>query len=293
MRAVLFKKTGSTQGLVLTDVPMPVPQADELLIRVHATSVTRGDIVLRKLPFIVARLFGIRRKTTLGHEYAGQVEAVGDAVTAFEPGERVFGTTTGLTIGSYAEFICVPTTGMVATLPDNVTYEEAAPVPIGALTALTFLRRGDAGAGKRVLVNGASGSVGSYAVQLAAHMGALVTGVASTRNIGLVRSLGAEQVIDYTQANVLDSGNAYDVVFDTVGSLSASDRKKLLAAGGSFVSTRSSTHENADDLRVVRDLLGARAITAVVDRRYRLEEIREAHAYVEEGHKRGNVLISV
>ncbi len=293
MRAVLFRKTGSTEGLVLTDVPAPSPQPHELLVRVHATSVTRGDVVLRKLPFLVARLFGIRRKTALGHEYAGQVEAVGEAVSDFTPGDRVFGTTTGLTVGSYAEYVCVPANGMVATLPEDVTYEEAAPVPIGALTALTFLRRGGMQAGNRVLINGASGSVGSCAVQLAAHLGAHVTGVASTRNIELVRALGAERVVDYTQADIAESGDTYDVVFDAIGSLSNGDRKRLLAEGGRFVSTRASTKESPDDLRYVRDLLGAGALRAVIDRRYRLDEIRDAHRYVEEGHKRGNVLVTV
>jgi NADPH:quinone reductase-like Zn-dependent oxidoreductase len=293
MKAVLFKKTGSVAGLVLADIPQPVPKPSEVLVRIRATSVTRGDVVLRKIPFLLARLFGQKRKAMLGHEFAGEIEAIGSEVTEVSVGDRVFGTTTGLPTGSYAEYICVPAAGMLATIPPHVPFEDAAPVPIGATTALQFLRRGGLASGKRVLVIGASGSVGSYGVQIAAHYGAHVTGVSSGRNAELVRSLGAAEVIDYTVEDVTKGERRYDLVFDAVGAGSTGSFKRILAEGGSFVSVRSSTTESPSDLIEVRKLLAARRIRAVIDRRYALDQIREAHSYVEKGRKAGNVLISV
>jgi NADPH:quinone reductase-like Zn-dependent oxidoreductase len=196
-------------------------------------------------------------------------------------------------MGSYAEYICVPADGMLATLPPTVSYEEAAAVPIGATTALQFLRRGGLAGGQRVLVIGASGSVGSYGVQLASHFGAHVTGVSSGRNAELVRTLGAAVVIDYTTRDVTKGDDRYDLIFDAVGSGSAGSFKRILADGGSFVSVRASTTERPSDLVEIRDLLGAGKIRAIIDRRYALEQIREAHAYVEKGRKAGNVLITV
>lgn len=292
MKAVLFKKTGSVEGLVMADVEKPTPKPTEVLIRIHATSVTRGDVVLRKIPFLLARLFGQKRKAMLGHEFAGEVEAVGSEVTAYAFGDRVFGTTTGLTSGSYAEYICVPADGMLASLPPHVSFEEAAPVPIGATTALQFLRRGGVARGKRVLVIGASGSVGSYGVQLAAHFGAHVTGVSSGRKAELVRSLGAHEVIDYTMQDVTNGEGRYDLIFDAVGQ-SAGGYRRILTEGGSFVSVRSSTTESSADLVEIRDLLASGKIRAVIDRRYPLEQIREAHSYVEMGRKSGNVLVTL
>jgi NADPH:quinone reductase-like Zn-dependent oxidoreductase len=278
MKAVLFKKTGSVDGLVFADIPKPVPNADEVLVRIHATSVTRGDVVLRKIPFLLARLFGQKRKTTLGHEFAGVVEAVGSDVTALALGDRVFGTTTAVRTGSYAEYICVPADGMLAAIPPHVSFEEAAPVPIGATTALVI---------------GASGSVGSYGVQIAAHFGAHVTGVSSGRNADLVKSLGAAAVIDYTTQDVTKGEARYDLVFDAVGAGSPGSFKRILAEGGSFVSVRSSTTETPSELLEIRDLLGAGRVRAIIDRRYTLAQIRDAHSYVEKGRKAGNVLVSV
>jgi NADPH:quinone reductase-like Zn-dependent oxidoreductase len=293
MKAVLFKKTGSVEGLVLAEVPKPVPGPNDVLVRIRATSVTRGDVVLRRIPFLVARLFGQRRKAMLGHEFAGDVEAVGPSVVGVAIGNRVFGTTTGLPVGAYAEYICVAADGMLATIPPHISYEEAAPVPIGATTALQFLRRGGVGPGKRVLIIGASGSVGSYGVQLAAHFGARVTGVSSGRNVELVRSLGADEVIDYTKRDFTKEEARYDLVFDAVGQGSTKTIRRALAENGALVSVRSSTEEHRDDLLAVRDLLAAGRLRAVIDRRYPLEEIRDAHTYVETGRKAGNVLIEV
>jgi NADPH:quinone reductase-like Zn-dependent oxidoreductase len=293
MRAVLFKRPGSADRLELAEVPKPAPEPKEILVKVHAATVTRGDVVLRKLPFLLWRLFGFRRKAMLGHEFAGEIQAVGTDVTLFREGERVFGTTTGLSTGSYAEYICVPEEGVLATVPANVTYEEAAPVPIGGLTALHFLRRGDVGSGRRVLVYGASGSVGTFAVQLATDFGAHVTGVCGTSNMELVKSLGADEVVDYTKQDFTEAGRVYDVIFDAVGKASPRRGKRVLAENGSYVSVRSSTKEKTEDLLVLRDLMEAGEVKAVIDRRYSLEQIPEAHRYVERGHKRGNVVIIV
>ncbi|MGH2653136.1 MAG: NAD(P)-dependent alcohol dehydrogenase [Actinomycetota bacterium] len=294
MRAVLLKGPGSAEGLVLAEVPKPAPEPDEVLVRVHAATVTRGDVALRKLPSLLSRLFGFPRKTMLGHEFAGEIEAVGADVTRFGEGERVFGTTTGLTTGSYAEYVCVPEEGVLATMPANSTYEEAAPVPIGGLTALRFLREGGVGSGKRVLVYGASGSVGTFAVQLAAHFGAHVTGVCSTSNVELVKGLGADEVVDYTKEDFTEAGLIYDIIFDAVGKGSPRRSKRVLAKSGSYVSVRSSTAgERAEDLLVLRDLMEAGEVKPVIDRRYPLEQIPEAHRHVEKGHKRGNVVITV
>jgi NADPH:quinone reductase-like Zn-dependent oxidoreductase len=294
MRAVPFKGSGSADQLELAEVPKPAPEPNEILVRVHAATVTRGDVALRKVPFLLARLFGFRRKAMLGHEFAGEIESVGAEVTRFKEGERVFGTTTGLTTGSYAEYICVPEEGVLATVPANISYEEAAPVPIGGLTALHFLREGDVGSGKKVLVYGSSGSVGTFAVQLAAHFGARVTGVCSTSNVDLVKSLGADEVVDYTQQDFTEAGQTYDVIFDAVGKISPRQSKKVLTGNGSYVSIRSSiAKEKTEDLLVLRDLMEAGEVKAVIDRRYPLEQIPEAHRYVEKGHKRGNVVITV
>ncbi len=275
--------------------PGPDPEAGELLVRIHATTVTRGDVVLRKMPPLLARLFRIRRKRILGHEYAGVVAAVGEGVASYRPGDRVFGTTTGLMAGAYAEAICVPGEGIIAEIPNGLRFDEVAPVPIGSLTALTLLRRADAdqAGGRRILVYGASGSVGSYAVQLAVGFGARVTGVSSTANLDLVRSLGAERVIDYTRDDVSATTDRFDVIVDAVGKGAAGRIKRLLAPRGRLVSVRSSTSENLADLWSIRDLLEAGSLRAVVDRTYPLEAIREAHEYVEQGHKKGNVVIEV
>ena len=230
----------------------------------------------------------------VGPRVRREIETVGADVTLFEEGERVFGTTTGLTTGSYAEYICVPEQGVLATVPTNITYEEAAPIPIGGLTALRFLREGDIGSGKRVLVYGASGSVGTFAVQLATHFRAHVTGVCSTSNVELVKSLGADEVIDYTKQDFTEADQNYDIIFDAVGKGSPKSVKRVLAENGSYVSVRSSTKkEKTEDLLFLRDLMEAGELKAVIDRRYALEQVPEAHRYVETGHKRGNVVITV
>jgi NADPH:quinone reductase-like Zn-dependent oxidoreductase len=206
MRAVLLRNHGSVDGLVLAEVPRPSPKPNEVLVKVHVTTLTRGDVALRKMPAVLSRLSKLGRKTILGHEFAGVVEVVGDDVSRFKIGDRVFGSTAGLMQGSHAEYVCVPETGVLATVPDSITLEEAAPVPIGGLTALYFLRRANIEDAKTILVYGASGSVGSFAVQLAVHFETHVTAVCGTSNVELVSSLGAAHVLDYTKGDVTADG---------------------------------------------------------------------------------------
>lgn len=300
MKAIVSTKSGPPDVLQLQELETPTPKDDEILIRVHAATVTAGDLVLRKLHplmFVPMRLFGVRRKKIPGHEFAGEVEAAGNRVTRFQTGDQVFGTTTGLSVGSYAEYICLPEewkNGAVAPMPDNVTYEEAAAVPVGGMTALHFLRKANLQSGQKALIYGASGSVGTYAVQLARHFGAEVTGVSSTANVELVKSLGAATVIDYTQEDFAERGERYDVIFDAVGKTSSAACKKALAPDGAFVSVKKGmAAERTEDLIFLKELIEAGEITPVIDRRYPLEQAAGAHRYVETGRKRGNVVITV
>lgn len=298
MKAIIKKKPGPPQVLELKEVEKPVPGDREVLIKVHAATATRGDVVLRSLPFLVwipmRILLGMRRKKIPGTELAGEIEAVGTVVTRFRRGDRVFGSTGTTSAGSYAEYVCLSEDAELAPKPANVGYEEAAAVPVGGTTALYFLRSGNIRAGQRALIYGASGSVGSYAVQLARHFGAEVTGVCSTRNVELVESLGAGTVIDYTQEDFSGRGEMYDLIFDAVGKTSAAQREKALAPGGAFVTVQKGlARGNTEDLLLLKDLVEMGAIRPVIDRRYPLEQAAQAHEYVEKGHKVGNVVIVV
>lgn len=299
MKAIVCEKSGPVEGLRLKDVEKPVPKDNEVLVKVHAATVTSGDVWLRKLHpllLIPMSLLGLKRKPIPGHEFSGVVEAVGSKVSEYQPGQRVVGTTSGLSVGANGEYLCMPVdakSGKLLALPDKISFEQAAALPVGAMTALFLLRKGKIDKGQRVLVYGASGSVGTFAVQLAKHFGAEVTGVCSGANLEMVSSLGADHVIDYTSQDITASGEQYDLVFDAVGKLAGEASKKLLAPGGALVSIKSMTSPSREDLAMLLDLMAAGKLRAVIDRRYPLAETAEAHRYVESGRKKGNVVITV
>jgi NADPH:quinone reductase-like Zn-dependent oxidoreductase len=301
MKAVLVKKYGAADGLQLQEVETPVPEANEVRVRVHASTVTSGDVNLRSFRFpalfwLSMRLFyGIKKPKRLipGSEFAGQVDAVGQQVKRFQVGEPVFGSA-GMSFGANAEYLCLPEEGVVAGKPDDLSFTQAAAVPFGGLTALYFLRKGNIQRGSNVLINGASGSVGTAAVQLAKAFGAEVTGVCSTTNLELVSSLGANQVIDYTQVDFTETGARYDLIFDAVGKTSQDKSRKVLAPEGAFVTVQSGlVKDTREDLMLLKELVETGKFQPVVDRRYPLEQIAEAHRYVEKGHKKGNVVLVV
>jgi NADPH:quinone reductase-like Zn-dependent oxidoreductase len=300
MKAIVSTKHGPPEVLQLTEIEKPTPKENEVLIKVHAATVTQGDLMLRKLHplmYIPMRLFGVKRKKIPGHEFAGEIETVGAGVKRFKVGDQVFGTTTGLSVGANAEYVCLPEewkSGVLAIKPDNISYGEAAALPVGGMTALYILQKGNIQNGQKVLIYGASGSVGTYAVQLARHhFGAEATGVCSTANVALVKSLGADQVIDYTKEDAIQNGQIYDVVFDAVGKMSSSQSKKLLKENGTFLTVQTTTKEEIENLNTLKKLVETGKIKAVIDRRFPLEQVAEAHRYVESGRKKGNVVITV
>lgn len=312
MRAVVCPRYGPPEVLQIRQVEKPSPKEDQILVRVFATTVTSGDVRLRKADPSIVRLFaGLAKPRTaiLGSDLAGVVEAVGKDVTRFKAGDEVF----GFGVRTYAEYVCLKGDGPRAIKPANMSFEEAAAIPWGAGCSLYFLRRGGIRAGQKVLVYGASGSLGTAAVQLAKSFGADVTGVCSAANVDLVQSLGADQVIDYTKEDFARP-DAYDLIYHTVGKTSFSKSLRSLKRGGVFVSAlllmpilkrlRASfsgrkkvvggiAKTKVEDIAHLKELVEAGKLRAVIDRRYPLEQIAEAHRYVERGHKKGNVVITV
>ncbi len=322
MKAIVWTKYGSPDGLQFKEVAKPTPKDNEVLIKIHAATVSAGDCEVRSLKFpiyfqIPLRIvFGIinPRDKILGQELAGEVEAVGKDVKRFKVGDAVFGSP-GLSFGAHAEYKCLPETAVLTLKPSNITYEEAAGLPVGGLEALYFLRQGNIQRGQKVLIIGAGGSIGTFAVQLAKSYGAEVTGVDSTAKLDMLRSIGADHVIDYTRDDFTRNGEAYDVIYDVVGKSSFSGSLKSLKPNGRYLlgnagvsqiirgkwaSATSSkkvimgtANQNTADLVVIKELVEAGKIKAIVDRRYPLEQMAEAHRYVESGQKKGNVIITV
>ncbi|MDR3699239.1 MAG: NAD(P)-dependent alcohol dehydrogenase [Candidatus Sulfopaludibacter sp.] len=324
MKAAVYTRYGPPEVLEIKDVAKPAPRDNEVLVRVHAATVCAADWRLRKAePFFIRFLNGLwvpKKARILGMEFAGTVEAVGKAVTRFGEGDPVFGST-GFRFGAHAEYLCVPEDAGIAIKPVNMTFEEAAAVLFGGVTALHFLRKAGVQTGQRVLVYGASGSVGIFAIQLAKHFGAHVTGVCSTANLDLVKSLGADEVVDYTREDFARAGRVYDIVCDTVGKSGFARSLKCLKRGGSYVRIGGSggmlsilagmlrsqwisvtgaakvisgmAKAAEGDLAFLKGLIEAGTLRTVIDRRYSLEEIAQAHRYAEAGHKKGHVVIRV
>ncbi len=300
MKAIVCTRSGTPDVLQLREVEKPVPKENEILVKVHAATVTIGDVLMRKIPrfilFPMGVIFGFKAMKIPGVEFAGEVEGVGSKVKLFKKGEEVFGTTAGLKFGGNAEYVCLPEKrklGVVANKPGSISFEEAAAVSVGGMTAIQILRKANIQKGQKVLIYGASGSVGTNAVQLARYYGAEVTGVCSTNNMELVKSLGAESVVDYTEEDFTKSELTYDVIFDTVGKISKSLCKNSLKKNGHYLSVKSVTHEKVEDLVFLGNLLEEGKIKSVIDKHYSLEEVAKAHRYVEKGHKKGNVIITL
>jgi NADPH:quinone reductase-like Zn-dependent oxidoreductase len=317
MKAAVYTQYGPPEVLQVKEVERPVPKDNEILLRVDATAVNSGDWRLRKAnPFAVRFIFGLMKPkiNILGSVFSGEIESVGKDVKLFKAGDEVFGHT-DMRFGAYAEYLCLPESGTLALKPNNVKHTEAAVIPFGGAAAFHFIKKAFIEPGQKVLVNGASGAVGSAAIQLAKYFGANVTGVCSTANIDLVKSLGADNVIDYTKTDFTKDGKTYDIIFDTVNKIPFAHGIKSLNKNGVLILSSAETSEmlrgfwtsmtssktvltgvirhNAEDINFLKKLIEANKLKPVIDKIYPLEQIAEAHAFVEKGHKKGNVAITV
>jgi NADPH:quinone reductase-like Zn-dependent oxidoreductase len=320
MKAIVYKKFGSPDVFEPLDLEKPTPEPSEVLIKVFATTVTTADCMMRRGDTFLSRiLLGLnkpkKKYQILGTEFSGEIVEVGSKVNKYKQGDEVYAFR-GFGTGCYAQYKCMNENGSLAIKPVNMTFEEAASVVDGASTALFFLKeKANIQKGQKVLINGASGSIGTFAVQLVKYFGGEVTGVCSTKNIELIRSLGADKVVDYTKEDFENTGDTYDIIFDTVGKSSFEQSREALKPGGKYISTVMSLKlviqalltklvnkkrvifamsiNKTDALNFIRTLIEEGKLKTIIDRQYLLEELREAHAYVEKGHKKGNVVIKV
>ncbi len=303
MKAIICTKYGPPEVLQLQEIEKPAPKTNEILIKIFATAVTASDCIVRafdvpvqfRLPMGLVLGFGKPRNPILGMVLAGEVESTGEGVKRFTKGDQVYAFNIAR-FGAYAQYICLPENGVIAPKPSNLTYEEAAAIPYGGMLALHFLRKGNLQSGQRILIYGASGAVGTSAVQLARAFGAKVTGMCSAANLELVKSLGAEAAIDYTREDVSNTSERYDLVFDAVGKRKSSkfQGRKALTSNGKYISVDDGSPKlRREDLILLKEMVEAGKVQPVIDRRYPLEQIVDAHRYVDKGHKKGNVVISV
>jgi NADPH:quinone reductase-like Zn-dependent oxidoreductase len=327
MKAIVCTKYGPPEVLKLQDIEKPTPKDNEVLIKVHATTVTMGDCEMRSLKFsgwlkFLMRLgLGIRKprkkSSILGQELSGEIESVGSKVTRFKRGDPIFATP-GFSFGAYAEYACLPEKGVMLIKPENMSYEEAATVPIGGLEAVHYLRKANIQEGQTILIRGASGSIGTMAIQLAKYYGAEVTGVGNPKSLEVMKSIGADKVIDYTKEDFTQNGESYDIIFDIIGKSSFSSFEGSLSKNGTYLlanpdlslynrekravkktgkkyitGNMEDTKEMIEQLSFLKELIEGGKIKSIIDRRYPLEEVAEAHRYVEEGQKTGNVAITV
>jgi NADPH:quinone reductase-like Zn-dependent oxidoreductase len=330
MKAIIYTEYGSPEVLHLAEVAKPAPKDNEVLIRIHATPVNFGDLLARDFKSVTPRKFNMPallwlpvrlafgftkpKKNILGSEFAGEVEAVGAAVTRFKPGDQVFGYR-GQSMGAYAEYLCMPEDGVLSIKPTNMTYEEAAAVPYGALTALSLLHKVNLQPGQKALINGASGGIGSAAVQLTKYFGAEVTGVCGTRRVSFVKALGADKVIDYNKEDFTRNGETYDLIFDILGKSSLARGKRSLKPNGRYLFASfkmnhlvqmlwtkiaggrkvicALSSEKAEDLMFIKELIEAGKFKSIIDKCYPLAQTAEAHRYVETGHRKGSVVVTI
>ncbi|HQF43152.1 MAG TPA: NAD(P)-dependent alcohol dehydrogenase [Ignavibacteriaceae bacterium] len=300
MKAIVCIKSGSPEVLKLVDLERPIPKQNEVLIKVIASSVTIGDVKLRKLSRLITVplgfLFGFKPMKITGVEFAGKVESAGFDVSLFNKGDKVYGTTSGLEFGANAEFVCVPEKskkGVIVKKPDNISFIDAAVIPVGGMTALHILKKVNINQNQKILIYGASGSVGTYAVQLAKYFGAEVTAVCSARNHEMVKSIGADAVMDYQNEDFRKKRKSYHIIFDAVGKINKSSCKNVLKNNGAFLSVKYPTTEKTKYMTFLNELIEKGKVKPVIDKTYKLDNVKEAHYYVEQGHKKGNVAIAI